>query len=216
MRLKQPHTPQPHDASTFDLTDEQHRLRTFNANWNQALYDIKDLENEGFFSLSTTNNNMQCFSCGIISTKFPSNTSSFIIHLLASPNCKHLIRSEETNKTDDTYRSTQLRNIGSSKDFQETMPEARLNHLINEAGFTNIANLHETCCKCFSCHGIHNKWQFTDDPCKIHAQHFPHCPHVTNWKTKFLLKIFYNRTPTNRLDIQHITDFYSNKYGVSV
>jgi len=47
MKLKQPHTPQPNDASTFDLTDERHRLGTFNKNWNQ------DLANEGFFSLST-------------------------------------------------------------------------------------------------------------------------------------------------------------------
>jgi len=62
LRLKQPYIPQPNDASTFDLTDEQHSLRTFNANWNQALYAQKDLVNEGFFSLSTTCNNMQCFS----------------------------------------------------------------------------------------------------------------------------------------------------------
>jgi len=34
LRFKQPHTPQLNDASTFDLTDEQHRFRTFNAKWN--------------------------------------------------------------------------------------------------------------------------------------------------------------------------------------
>jgi len=28
LRLKQPHTPQLNDTSTFDLKDEQHRLRT--------------------------------------------------------------------------------------------------------------------------------------------------------------------------------------------
>jgi len=106
MRLQQPHTLHPNDASTFDLTDEQHRLHTFNANWNQALYDIQDFANEGFFSLSTSDNNLQCFSCGIILTKFHSNTSNFIIHLLASPTCKHLTRSDETNKTDGTYRTT--------------------------------------------------------------------------------------------------------------
>jgi len=169
MRLKQPHTPQPNDTRTFDLKDEQHRLRTFSANWNQALYDIKALANEGFFSLSSTNNNIQCFSCGVILTKFPSNTSSFIIHLLASPNCKHLIQSDVTNKTDGTYRTTQLCHIGSSKDFQETTPEIRLNHLINEAGFTSITDLHETYYKCSSCHGIQNKRQPLDDPWKIHA-----------------------------------------------
>jgi len=151
--------------------------------------------NEGFFSLSTTNNNIQCFSCGVILTKFPSNTSSIIIHLLASPNCKHLIQSDETNKTDDTYRNTQLRNIGSSKDFQETTPEIRLNHLINEAGFTSITDLHETHYKCFSCHGIQNKWQPLDDPWKIHARYFPYCPHVTNWKTKFFVKDTLQQNP---------------------
>jgi len=33
-------------------------------------------------------------------------------------------------------------------------------------------------------------------------------------KLNFLLKILYNRTPTNRLDIQRTTDFYNNKYDV--
>ena len=157
LRLKQPHTPPLNDASTFDSTDEQHRLRTFNANWNQALYDPKDLANEGFFSLSTTYNNIQCFSGGNVLTKFPSNTFSFIIHFLASPNCKHLHQSDETNKTDGTYRFTQLHKIGNSKDLQENTPEAHMNHLIKVTGFTSMASLHEIYYKCFSCYGIHNK-----------------------------------------------------------
>jgi len=161
-------------------------LRTFNANWNQALYDPKDLANEGFFSLPTTYNNIQCFSGGNVLTKFPSNTFSFIIHFLASPNCKHLHQSDETNKTDGTYRFTQLHKIGNSKDLQENTPEAHMNHLIKVTGFTSMASLHEIYYKCFSCYGIHNKWQLTDDTWKIPAQYFPYCPHVTNWKTKFL------------------------------
>lgn len=188
MRLKHPHTSQPNDVSTFDLTDEQHRLRTFNANWDQTLYDVKDLANEGFFSFSTTNTNIQCFSCGTILTKFPSNTASLIIHLLASPNCKHLSQSDETNKTDDTYRSTQLHKLENSKDLQKNTPKKCQNFLIKEAGFTKISNLQETYYKCFSCHGIHNEWHPTDDPCKLHARYFTYCPHVTNWKTKVFVK----------------------------
>jgi len=188
MRLKQPHILHPNDVSTFDLTDEQHRLRTFNANWNQALYDIQDLPNEGFFSLSTSNNNVQCFSCGVVLTKCPSNTSSFIIHLLASPGCNYITQSNETNQSDSTFRTTQQTNIGDSYCFQDTTPETRLNHKIKQAGFTRINNLHEAYYKCFSCYGIYHKWQQTDDPWKIHAQQFPCCPHATRWKNKFYVK----------------------------
>jgi len=120
-RLIQPLMQHPNDVTTFDITDEQHRLRTFNANCNQALYDIKDFANEGFFSLSTNNNNVQCFSCGVIVTKFPSNTSSFITHLLASPRCKHLKQSSETNQSDGTFHTTQQTNIGESYCFQNTI-----------------------------------------------------------------------------------------------
>jgi len=157
LRLKQPHTPQSNDASTFDLTVEQHRLRTFNTNWNQALYDPKAPANEAFFSLSTTYNDIHCFSGGIILTTYPSNTFSFIIYLFASPNCKHLIQSDEANNTDGTYRFTQLHKIGNSKDLQENTPEAHMNHLIKVAGFSSMTNLHEIYYKCFSCYGIRNK-----------------------------------------------------------
>jgi len=188
MRLQQPHTLHPNDASTFNLTDEQHRLRTFNANWNQALYDIQDFANEGFFSLSTSNNNLQCFSCGIILTKLPSNKSSFIIHLLASPTCKHLTLSDETNKTDGTYCTTQQANTGESHDFQDTSLKKRLEHNIKQAGFTFINRVDTTFYKCFSCLGTKQSWQQTDDPWTIYAQQFPFCPHITRWKTKFFVK----------------------------
>ena len=35
-------------------------------------------------------------------------------------------------------------------------------------------------------------------------------------ENNFSLKIFYNRITTRRPDIPRITDFYSNKYGVSI
>jgi len=98
MRLNHPHTYQTNDITTFDVTDETHRFRTFNDNWDRTSYDIKDFANEGFFSLHTTNLNIQCFSCGVIITKFPPYVSSFVIHLLASPDCKHLLLHDTTNK----------------------------------------------------------------------------------------------------------------------
>jgi len=61
-KLKYPNTTQTNDACTFDPTDEQQRLRTYNTNWNR--------DNEGFFSLSPININIQCFSFGVILANF--------------------------------------------------------------------------------------------------------------------------------------------------
>jgi len=72
-------------------------------------------------------------------------------------NCKHLIQSDEVNKTDGTYRFTQLRKIVNSKDFQDNTPEAHMNYLIKVTGSTSMTNLYEIYYKCFSCYGIHNK-----------------------------------------------------------
>jgi len=57
----------------------------------------------------------------------------------------------------------------------------------------------------------------SDDPWKIHAQHFPCCPHVTNWKTKiFFVKDILQRNPDKSPGHYVFTDFYNNKYCVSV
>jgi len=65
------------------------------------------------------------------------------------------------------------------------MPAAHMKHLIKVTGSTSMMNLYEIYYKRFSCYGIHNKWQLTDNTCKIPAQYFLCCPHVTNRKTKF-------------------------------
>jgi len=80
------------------MTDESHRIRTYNANWDQTLFDIHDLANEGFFSLSHTSLEIQCFSCGLILTRFPSNMSIFAIHFIKSPQCIHLYEHDPINK----------------------------------------------------------------------------------------------------------------------
>jgi len=112
------------------------------------------------------------------------------------------------NKTDGTYRSTQLCNIGSSMDFQETTPEARLNHLIKEAGFTSIINIHETYYKCFSCHGIQNQWHLLTTHGKYMHSIFrvAHTSQIGKLKF-FLIKTSYNETPTNRLDTTYLPIF---------
>jgi len=101
-------------------------------------------------------------------------------------NCKHLIQSDKVNKTDGTCRLTQLRKIWNSKDFQENTPAAHMNQLIKVAGSTSMTeSIIKIYYKRFSCYGIHNKWQLSDNTCKILAQYFLYCLHVTNWKTKF-------------------------------
>jgi len=56
-------------------------------------------------------------------------------------------------------------------------------------------------------------------PLMIHGNYMHDIFHIAHTsqigKPNFSLETFYNRTPTNRLDIQHITDFYNNKYDVS-
>jgi len=58
-------------------------------------------------------------------------------------NCKHLTQSDQVNKTDSTYRLTQLRKIGNSKDFQDTTPEAHMNYLIKVTDSTSMTNLYK-------------------------------------------------------------------------
>jgi len=98
MQLKYPHTHQTNDATTFDMTDESHRIRTYNVNWDRTLFDIHDFANEGFFSLSHTSLDIQCFSCGLILTRFPSNVSIFAIHFIKSPHCPQVNARDPTNK----------------------------------------------------------------------------------------------------------------------
>jgi len=93
-------------------------------------------------------------------------------------------------------------------DFQETTPEARLNHLIKEAGFTSIINIHETYYKCFSCHGIQNQWHLLTTHGKYMHSIFrvAHTSQIGKLKF-FLLKTSYNETPINRLDTTYLPIF---------
>jgi len=192
MRLKYPLTCLPNDATTFDITDETHRFRTFNSNWNPTSFDTQDLANEGFFSLATTSHNIQCFSCGIILTKFPPHVSSFAIHLLASPECHHLRLQDPTNKSithtasidDNSQQNEDITNIAN------TDPE----QLIKETGLTKITTLVGKYYKCSSCHGTHARWTQGEHPWKTHARHFPYCSNIISQKNKFFVKHILNKT----------------------
>jgi len=188
LRLKYLYTCHTNDVTTFDITDETHRVRTFNDNWDKTLYDVKHLANEGFFSLSTTNTNIQCFSCGIIITKFPSNTPSFVLHLIASPNCKHLRSTDDISKPD---KYSHLKILQTHPSEEHTLPANSDIHKefhIQAAGFTRITTSLDTYYECSSCHGTYHNWKQEQDPWKIHAQYFPYCSHVINSKSNFFVK----------------------------
>jgi len=186
MCLKYPYTCQINDATTFDMTDETNRFRTFNDNWDHTLFDVQDFANEGFFSLAITNHNFQCFSCGIILTEFPSHTPSFILHLLASPDCKHLRSRDDLNKTDVAIQNAILPTDSHAEHTSSEAIETDKERYIQSAGFTKITTL-DTYYKCLSCHGTHPKWKEGEDPWKTHAKNFPYCTYVINHKTKFFV-----------------------------
>ena len=62
MRLQTPDHCQLNDITIFNLTDEHHRLETFNnQNWRQSPYNVTDLAKNGFFSLSKINTHNPMF-----------------------------------------------------------------------------------------------------------------------------------------------------------
>jgi len=192
MRLNHPHTYHTNDITTFDVTDETHRLRTFNDNWDRTTYDIKDFANEGFFFLHTTNLNIQCFSCGVIITRFPPYVSSFVIHLLASPDCKHLLLTDTTNKTDIDLHSLQPQPIlhdSESAHFQPTLETGPLT-----PGFIKINTPLGPHYKCPACLGTQPYCQDESTLWQTHAQNFPHCNRLISRKTKFFVKQVLGKT----------------------
>jgi len=192
MRLNHPHTYHINDITTFDVTDETHRWRTFNDNWDRTVYDIKDFANEGFFSLHTTNLNIQCFSCGVIITRFPPHVSSFAIHLLASPDCQHLLSKDTTNKTDTQTHIPQAQPtlFNSVSPHPESLPESGPLH----PGFIKINTPLGPYYKCPTCLGTQPYCQNESALWQTHAQNFPHCNRLINRKTKFFVKQILGKT----------------------
>jgi len=184
MQLEYPYTRQVNDVTKFDMTDESHRIRTYNANWDRTLFDIHDFANEGFFSLSHTSLEIQCFSCGLILTRFPSSVSIFAIHFIKSPHCLQLYECDPVNKP-----------ILPSKN---QIPTLRLNDdnfstNAKTAGFIHIKSPHDDYYKCPSCHGIVQNLQSTDNLWITHAKTFPFCPHIIQVKSKHFVKTIFNQ-----------------------
>jgi len=132
-------------------------VRSAGFNVKDLAFNVKDLamKDEVFFSLLKNNTCIQCFSCGIILTKFLPDIPSFVLHLLASPSCKHLHLSDDTNKPNNpvdtaiTYTNTPQNNT------LTTTPETRHKLLIQEAGFTYLKTIPAPYYKYLSCHGIY-------------------------------------------------------------
>jgi len=175
---------QINDVTTFNLTNEHHRLCPFkNKNWDQSLYDVTDLAKNEFFSLSKINTHIQCFSCGIIITKFLPSVPIFLFHWLASPDCKHLHLRDDTNVPDQQSQSKTLHTGTLTNNILEVPPATHNEFLMQEAGFTRISTLRIPLYICPSCQGQYEAWTKLVDPWKFHAQHFPYCLHVINFKT---------------------------------
>jgi len=155
MQLEYPYTHPVNDVTKFDMTDESHRTRTYHANWDRTLFDIHDFANEGFFSLSHTSLDIQCFSCGLILTRFPSNVSIFVIHFIASPHCLQLYDSDPVNKP-ILSPQPQITTLRLNDDNFSTNAKT--------AGFIHIKNPQDDYYKCPSCHGTIQTLQSTDDP----------------------------------------------------
>ena len=158
-----------------------------------------------FFSLSKTSTNIQCFSCGIILTKFSPDTPSFVSHLLPSPNCKHLHLDDDLNKPIHQTEFTTLNTHISPDNKLKGKPAIFPHTFINEAGFTILLTpttqpetchslikratgckhcpiIPTSCFKCPSCYGTYQVGKSEDDPWQFHAQYFPYCPHVLKSK----------------------------------
>ena len=183
MRFQTPDHCQLNDITTFNLTDEHHRLDTFNnKNWGQSPCDVTDLAKNGFFSLSKINTHIQCFSCGIIITKFLPSVPIFLFHWLASPDCKHLHLRDDTNVPHQTSHQ-KTPHVGTlNNNTLEVPPKTHNESLMQEAGFMRISTLRIPLYVCPSCQGHYEAWTTLVDPWKFHAQHFPYCPHVLKCK----------------------------------
>ena len=184
MRLPSLNKCQLNDVTKFNLTKEHHRLRTFNnKNWDRTVHDVTDLAKNGFFSLSKTTTYIQCFSCGIIITKFLPNVPIFLFHWLASPDCKHFHLRDDTNVPDQQSQSKTSHTGAPANNILEVPPETHNEFLMQEAGFTRISTLQIPLDICPSCQGQYEAWTTLFDPWKFHPQHFPHCPHVIKFKS---------------------------------
>ena len=189
MQLEYPFTNQNNEVTNFDMTDESHRIRTYNANWDRTLFDIHDFANEGFFSLSQNSLEIQCFSCGLTLTRFPSNVSIFAIHFLKSPQCAHLYEKDPANKP-----------ILPLKTLTLPLQPNDDNHLttFKTAGFIYIKNLQEEYYKCPSCFGIIQNLRSNDDPWQTHAKSFPFCPYIIKTKSKQFVKYLFKQDESHQ------------------
>jgi len=164
----------------MNITDYAHLKAK---NWDQSLYDVTDLAKNRFFSLSKTSTHIQCFSCGIIITKFLPNVPIFLFHWLASPDCKHLQLGDEFNAPVTQSYSKTSHAETTYNNIRDVPLTTHTELLMKEAGFTRISTLRIPLYICPSCHGQFEACTKPVNPWKLHAQHFPHCPHVIKFKS---------------------------------
>ena len=118
--------------------------------------------------------------------------SSFVIHLLASPDCKHLLSNDTTNKTDTEPHSLHPQPTlhGSEPVHSQSPPETGPLH----PGFIKINTPLGPYYKCPTCLGTQSYCQNESSVWQTHAQNFPHCNRLISSKTKFFVKQVLSKT----------------------
>jgi len=84
----------------IDMTDVLQRRMSFSHQWKEYGYNIHDLATEGFFALNETCA-VQCFSCGVIWTRFPKDVPSHTLHRITSRCCRKVIGNEIIERKED-------------------------------------------------------------------------------------------------------------------
>jgi len=179
----------------IDMTDVLQRRMSFSHQWKEYGYNIHDLATEGFFALNEPYT-VQCFSCGIVWTRFPKDVPSHTLHRITSPYCRKVIGNEIIERKEDTrllkveytnWKSGDipLNSVIARKSSFPLMDWLQIDSTIEEiakAGFYCNQEKPSGLLKCYACQGMYADWEKDDDPWKIHARLFPFCPHLVTRK----------------------------------
>jgi len=158
------------DLNSIDITNEQQRRSTFHQNWDETIYNVQSFAQNGFFSLTQHNDMIQCFSCGLLITRFPHDIPIFTIHLLLNPNCRHIANHDQTNQITSKHVITRA-NTHSNNVLQYDIRQST----------------------CMFCLGQTNT-PIQEDHWQEHTKDYPYCPLVLKIKGQTYIKQILSQT----------------------
>jgi len=213
MHIRSSDTSQCNDIITINVTTESHRLDTFiNEFWKRSSHDVTELAKNGFFSLSPINTYIQCFSCGIIITKFLSNIPIFLFHWLASSNCKHLHFDNDTKSPVAQYHTKTTTAMTPQSPMWDIPFKPYIDFLMKESGFTRLSTFHTPVYICSSCNKLIEVWITPIAPWNFLNQHFRHCSYLKNLNfPSVIFTSLKQYTPSTSLR-QHYIDFFRQEF----